>query len=163
MIDVRYSVTQEEFQQAQKLWCPAQIKKVPGRYLVLGLGITLGVLVGWSLHYLPLWLSSSIYGLMLATYFAQRWRRRKALVFQYDRMRKDLEDISVRFDDVGYHYAREARHEGSWMWPAFTGWREGPLVVVIGRGLSFVTVPKRALNAQEMETLRTLLGRNVCN
>jgi YcxB-like protein len=157
MIETTYAISQNEFSEAQKIWCSRELKKLPGRWLIQTVGILLGGFIGWSFKYLPLWLVLAIAALLLAQVAVSMWRKKAIRRYQYSMNAERFQEVEVWIDESGYRDRKSGECEGWIAWKSFTGWRESADVFVLGRDLTFVTVPKRALNPMQQEELRAIL------
>lgn len=161
MIDTTYTISEAEFAQANALWCGDAAKKLPG---YIPLQITYGVFgacIGWSLHYMPAWLWIALILSMLAVQLIVRWRRKVIRKRQFLHMSGRISDVHVRIDETGYADEKPNCCRGWNAWAGFTGWKEGSLVFVLGRNLSFTTVPKAALSLEQQDELRALLKAQI--
>jgi hypothetical protein len=159
MIEAVYAVSLDEYVEAQKLWCSASLKKLPGRRLIFIVSVAFGICVGASFHYLPLGLQLAVGGTMLLLVAVSSWRKKAVRAYQFKVNANALEEVHVRIDEEGYRDERPGVC-GGWMgWNAITGWREGPKVFVLGRNFGFVTVPKGGLGAEQQAELRAMLSQ----
>jgi hypothetical protein len=157
MIAVTYTISEANFNEAQKLWCPTASRNLPGRHLILGVSVILGGFIGWSLHFLPAWLSGCIGGSLLVLILVTQWRKKALRRYQFSLRAKGFEGVDVWIDSDGYRDERAGVCGGWIAWSSFTGWRETPNIFVLGRDLTFVTVPKSALSADQQAELRSIL------
>jgi hypothetical protein len=158
MIQMVYTISEAEFSEAQKLWCSRELKKLPGRWLTQGVGVLFGGFIGGSFHYLPLWLVCSLGGSLFALILVGQWRRKAIRHYQYTISAERFNDIEVSIDESGYRDRKAGKSEGWIGWSDFTGWRESANVFILGRNLTFVTIPKRALTAAQQDDLRVTLN-----
>jgi hypothetical protein len=157
VIETTYTISQPEFIEAHKMWCSTEYKRFPGRTLQLVLCAFLGGAIGGTIFFSPPWLSVALYLSLFAMIFVSRWRQNAIRKYQFTQNAKQMEEVHVRFDDMGYH-DEKADMCGGWIaWGNFSGWREGSTFFVIGRNLTFVTVPKAALTPEQQQELRSLL------
>lgn len=161
MVEAAYTVTQEEFTEAQKVWCPQVARQIPGYWLMQIAGVAFGACLGVAIVNLrakfavPLAVTLTLYFLVI------QWRKRAARKYQYESKGLVREQVTVRFDDAGYHDEKE-EHCGGWIsWAGFSGWRETSAIFVLGRALTFITVPKRPFSPQEQEELRDLFRNKI--
>jgi hypothetical protein len=161
VIDITYTLSEADFSEAQKLWCGTELKKLPGRKLIFGLALVFGGLLGWDIGSMPTWLKASMAIVILAIVFTTQWRQKAVRRYQYELKAKDFDHIQTRIDGGGYWCGKEGLSNGWIAWAAFTGWRETPRIIVLGMGLSFITIPKSALSPEQQTELRTLLQTNI--
>jgi hypothetical protein len=157
MIQTAYTISETEFAEAQQIWCTLALKKLPGRWLVLGVSLLMGGFIGWSFQYLPFWLVCALGGSLLAFLFISQWRKKAIRHYQYTTNAEQWSDIEVWIDESGYRDEKLGRCGGWTAWTAFTGWREGTNVFILGRNLFFIPVPKSALTLEQQQELRTML------
>ena len=161
MIEAVYTVTAEEHAESQKLWCTPELKKLPGRRLLLAVSTALGVCIGLSLSRLPWWLALAMALSLASIWTVTLWRKKALKRYQYLLKQADLSNVHARIDDEGYHSER-AGESSCWMgWRSFSGWRESAGVIVLGRHLTYITLPKSAFTTEQQEELRALLRRNI--
>ena len=161
MIDTVYTVSETEFSQANVIWCGGAARKVPG-YVPLQLTYALfGACIGWSLHYLPAWLWISLILSMVAVQWIVRWRRKFLKKRQFVHMSGRMAEVHVQIDDSGYRDEKPGCCSGWNAWSGYTGWKEGSLVFVLGRNLSFTPVPKASLSQEQQTQLRYLLESKI--
>jgi hypothetical protein len=153
-----YAISETEFTEAQKIWCTKEYKKLPGRWVVQAVAIIFGGFVGWSFIYLPTWLVLALCGSLLAQMVVSAWRKKAIRHYQYSLHSERFREVEVQIDDTGYRDQKPGVCEGWIGWNDFTGWRENTNVFVLGRNLSFVTVPKRALTQEQQQELRGMLN-----
>jgi hypothetical protein len=161
MIDTTYSISQANFLEAQKMWCSDGYKHLPGRILYQFVSIVFGVLVGWSLRYLPLWMIGAVSVSLIAFYLVGQWRKNAIRKFQYSQNANQMQNMQVQIDETGYRDKKEGISEAWVSWNNFEGWRESKTIFVIGRNLNFVTIPKAGLTAEQEQELRDLLRSSV--
>ena len=161
MIEAVYTITEAEFLEAQKLWCPQVARKIPGYWVMQTTAALFGICFGLSLRYLPApLLVGSIASFCLVLAVGQ-WRKRAARKYQYQQKNLSHEETSVRFDDEGYR-DHKANACGGWInWDGFSAWRETPRIFVLGRGVMFITVPKRPFTAEQQDQLRALFLQRI--
>lgn len=157
MIDLTYTISESEFIEAQTLWCPAAVKKLPGRVILNAAYLIFAGFLGWSIPHLAGWLQIALEGSLIGIVLIARWRRRSVARFQYFSTRDQFEDLHIRIDESGYSDEKPGRSGGWITWQGFTGWKEGSTVFVLGRTLQFITVPKAALSTEQQADLRALL------
>jgi hypothetical protein len=158
VISTTYAISETEFVEAQKIWCSRELKKLPGRWLIQSVSILFGGFIGWSLTYLPRWLVVGLCGSLLAQVLVSVWRKKAIRHYQYSLNADRFREVEVQIDESGYRDQKPGVCSGWIGWNDFTGWRESDNVFVLGRNLSFVTVPKRALAPEEQQELRELLN-----
>jgi len=159
VIKTTYTISEAEFVEAQKVWCAKEARKLPGRSLVFGLSIVLGVCIGLSFTYLPIWLSTAFVLTLAAQIAASYWRKRALRSHAYAVNSKRMEEVRVQIDDAGYQDERPGLCGGWMKWDSFTGWQEAKSVFILGRNMTFVTIPKRGLESSQQDELRTLLTK----
>ncbi len=161
MIEFRYSVTEKEFQEAQRLWCSKLSKQLPGRALLLVVAAAAVLLLSFVLQSVPLSLSLPSWLLLIVLYAINRWRGRASRLSIYQQIAPQLTEVQARFDEFGYH-DEKPNSGGGWIaWARFQGWREAPEVFLLGLPLTFLTVPKKALSIPEQQELRALLVERI--
>ncbi len=161
MIDTTYTISEAEFAQANALWCGDAAKKLPGHIPLQITYAIFGACIGWSLHYMPAWLWIALILSMLAVQLIVRWRRKVIRKRQFLHMSGRISDVHVRIDETGYEDEKPDCCRGWNAWTGYTGWREGSLVFVLGRNLSFTTVPKAPLSLEQQDELRALLKSQI--
>lgn len=161
MIETTYSLKQEEFVEAQKLWCPQATKRLPGAWLMTSVYIAFGVLFGLSISQIPIAIGTALALWFIAFLALAAWRQRLLLKAQYEQMGEAVNDVSLRLDDQGFHDFKEGSGSCSIAWRRFTGWREGTNVFILGLNLQFITIPKAALSPDQQNELRSLLQTSI--
>ena len=163
MVEAAYIVTQEEFTEAQKLWCPRVARKIPGYWPMQLTGTAAGACLGVAIVHLAAQFSVPLVASIILYFLVIQWRKRAARTYQYEAKGRLHEQVKVRFDEAGYHDEKE-NHCGGWIsWQGFSGWRETSTIFVLGRAVSFITVPKRPLSILQQEELRQLLQNRISN
>jgi len=157
MIETTYTLAEEDFQEASKLWCKKEVKKLPGHALVLALAGIFGVFMGMGLSKLPPWHTLAFALIMLTWVLLSKWRRKAIAHRQFEMKGTESRDIRIRIDDTGYSDEKTDSCGGWINWPGFSGWRETPRIFVLGRQLQFVTIPKSGLTSEQQNDLRALL------
>lgn len=149
--------------EAQRLWCPQVARRVPGYWLMQITAGIFGACFGWSLRYQPFPLIVASILSFCSVLVVGQWRKKAARKYQYKFKNESLEETSVRFDDEGYR-DHKANKCGGWInWDGFSGWRETPRIFVLGRGVMFITVPKRPFSSEQQEQLRSLFAQRIRN
>jgi hypothetical protein len=157
MIEITFAISEPEFAEAQKMWCPAVVKKLPGRIPYLVVIFSLAALIGWTLHNSPVGYQLAIGFFLVALVVVSKWRKKAIVKYQYSLNAERYKEVHARIDDTGYHDERP-NESHSWVsWSLLTGCLEGSTVFVLGRDLSFITVPKRALSPDQQDELRAML------
>jgi len=163
MIETIYSVTESEFLEASGLWCPQIVKKLPGYVLSqVALGLA-GSCVMISLHYLPYGLCFALVISISAWLLLGQWRTKASRKNQYVLFAEGMTDVSVRFDDDGYHDHKDGRGSTWIAWKIFTAWTETPRVFVLGINQNFLTIPKSSLSVDQQDSLRALLRQHTAS
>ncbi|HEY5329828.1 MAG TPA: YcxB family protein [Acidobacteriaceae bacterium] len=163
MIETVYSVTEAEFVEASQLWCPQVVKKLPGYVLAqIALGVA-GACVVISFRVLPYWLCVALVISIGTWLLLGRWRSKAIRKNQYMLFAESMTEVSVRFDDDGYHDHKDGRGSSWIAWKIFTGWAETPRIFVLGINQNFVTIPKSALSGEQQDNLRTLLRQHTAS
>jgi hypothetical protein len=157
MIQTVYAISRSEFVEAQKIWYSLEFKKLPGHWLLQVVSFIFGGFIYWSFRYLPAWLVLALVLSLLAQVLVTSWRKKAIRRYQYSMNAERFQEVEVRIDESGYRDQKAGECEGWIAWKSFTGWRESSEIFVLGRNLSFVTVPKRALAPSEQEELRAML------
>jgi hypothetical protein len=158
VISTVYAISEPEFTEAQKAWCSREFKKLPGRWVIQTVSIIFGGLVGWSFKYLPLWLVLALSGSLLAQIVVSAWRKKAIRHYQYSLSAERFREVEVQIDESGYRDQKPGVCECWIGWKDFTGWRESANVFILGRNLSFITVPKRVLTPEQQQELRGMLN-----
>ena len=161
MIDTVYTVSEAEFSQANTIWCGGAARKIPGYVPLQFTYAVFGACIGWSLRYLPSWLWIGLILSMVAVQLIVRWRRKFLKKRQFLHMSGRMAELHVQIDDSGYRDEKSGCCGGWNAWSGYTGWKEGPLVFVLGRNLSFTTVPKAPLSPEQQTELRLLLESKI--
>lgn len=157
MIETTYTLAEEDFQEASRLWCKKEVKKLPGHTLVLCLAAAFGGLLAHAIVSFPPWYGASLAGLTICWVLLSKWRRKAIAHRQFEMKGSETCDIKIRIDDLGYN-DEKADSCGGWIhWPGFSGWRETPRIFVLGRQLQFITIPKSGLTSEQQTELRALL------
>jgi hypothetical protein len=158
VISTNYAISETEFVEAQKIWCPRELKKLPGRWLLQAVSIVFGGFVGWSFIYLPRWLVVGLCGSLLAQVVVSAWGKKAIRHYQFTLNADRFREVEVEIDESGYRDQKPGVCGGWIDWKDFTGWRESDNIFILGRNLSFVTVPKRALTPEQQQELRKVLS-----
>ena len=161
MIEMICAVSLAESNEARKLWCPKEVKKLPGHTLVLGASVFFGCCLGISLPYLPLWLGITLSVSFLALVGIIEWRKTAIRKYQHAVNAEHRETAHVRLDETGYHDEKEGSCRCWIGWSGFCNWREGPNTIILGRKLTYLTLPKAALSKEQLNELRTLLKSKI--
>ncbi len=161
MIETTFTISQDDFIEAQKPWCAREVKKLPGRLLLRNVSIVFGGFVGWSFHYLPVWVALSTATSLLALCLVTQWRKKALRRYQYARRIRIAETAHVRIDETGYHDDRPEMCKCWMAWGTFTGWIETSRVFIMGRDLTYITIPKASLSDEQQGELRALLNQKL--
>ncbi|MGA8937925.1 MAG: hypothetical protein WB439_02055 [Acidobacteriaceae bacterium] len=157
MIEATYSISKAEFTQADSLWCGGAAKKVPGYIVLLITYVVCGACIGWSLRYLPVWLWSALLLSLWAARLILDRRRKFIRKQQYEHFASRASGVHVVIDESGYRDEKPECCNGWNAWGGYTGWKEGPLVFVLGRHLQFTPIPKAPFSTEQQSELRQLL------
>jgi hypothetical protein len=161
MIRTSYVVSQSEWAEAQQLWSKRASTKLPGSKGLKWVGFSLGIPIGLSVHYIPLWLSGLFALYLLGAYLFDRWRKKAIRQYLYAQATDRDQETELTIDDDGYTSERPGFNECRMKWRCFTGWREGSTVFVLGRSIQFCIVPKSSLDEQQRTELRDVLNANL--
>jgi hypothetical protein len=161
MIDAVYTVSQSEFTEAQRIWCSRELKKLPGRVLVQVVSVIFGVFLGMSFGYVPAWLEIALGTSLLVIVLVCQWRKKAIRNYQFSMNADRMEAVHIHIDETGYRDEKTSVCGGWIAWPSFTGWRESTNVFVLGRNLTFITLPKSAIATEQQEELRALLRQHL--
>jgi hypothetical protein len=161
MIDITFDLSQAEFSEAQQMWCPKELKKLPGRTLYQIISIIFGGFIGWSFQYLPAWLIGALCLSMLANVSLYLWRKKAIRRYQYSANAELMESVKVHIDETGYRNEKSTMCGGWIAWDGFNGWRESKNIFVLGRNLTFISLPKTAMSSAQQDELRTLLNSHL--
>jgi len=161
VIETTYFISQAEFIAAHKMWATLEYKRLPGRTLQSAACVIFGCALVVSFLYMPIGIAVALYMSLVAIILIGHWRRGEIRKYQYSQNAKQMEGLHVRIDDSGY-WDEKTGIAGGWIaWTSFTGWLESPSVFVIGRNLTFTTVPKSALSTEQQQELRSLLQSHI--
>ena len=161
MIEMVCAVSLAEATEARKLWLPKEVKKLPGHTLVLAASVISGCFLGFSLPYLPLWLRITLSASLLGLVGIIEWRKKAIRKYQHAINAEHRETARVRLDETGYHDEKEGSCRCWIGWSGFSNWREGPNIIILGRKLTYLTLPKAALSKEQLDELRTLLKSKI--
>ncbi|MDQ2924663.1 MAG: YcxB family protein [Acidobacteriota bacterium] len=157
MIETTFAISEPEFAEAQKMWCPAVVKKLPGRIPYLTIIFSLAALIGWTLHNSPVGYQLAIGFFLIALVVVSKWRKKAITKYQYSLNAERYKEVRAKIDDSGY-FDHRPDESNSWLaWSLITGWLEGKTVFVLGMNLNFITIPKRALSSEQQDELRATL------
>jgi hypothetical protein len=161
MIEAVYTLTEEEFIEGSKIWCPQAVKKVPGYWPLQIFFFAFCAGIGLGLHYYPPKFQVVMAVLFFGWLGISQWRRSAARKYQYQSKSNQREEVSVKLDDVGYH-DNKAGVCGGWIaWSGFTAWRETENIFLLGRDLNYVSIPKRPFTEEQQDEIREMIRANV--
>ena len=161
MIEATYTITESEFLEGQKTWCPQAAKKIPGYWPMQATGALFGACLGTSLGHLPHWLALTEAGSLILYFGTMQWRKRKARSYQYSVKHDPTETVTTKLDDIGYHYSKQSACGGWLAWNHFTGWRETDHLFILGHGLMYIAIPKRPFSPDDQVTIRAMLRARI--
>lgn len=161
MIEGTYTISELEYTEARKAWGPQELRKVPGYWAMQLVGAAFGACFGFSLFRLPLTLAIALSTTFLLYLGILEWRKRAARSYQYRVKHDPSETISIRLDEVGYHFHKEPACGGWLGWSHFTGWREAENTFVLGHGLVYIGIPKRSFSIEVQKEIREMLRARI--
>jgi hypothetical protein len=157
MIQAQYKLTYEEWAEAQDKWCKPEAKSLPGIKLLQWVYIALCFTTGMALALPPHWPGIAIMLLLVLQSRIVSWRQKRLRRDLYDRNNDRDKETDLQIDESGYHSIKLGFNECRMTWQCFTGWVEGPLTFILGRGWQYCSVPKRALTEAQVIELRNLI------
>jgi len=163
VIEIRGKILESDYVDAQRLHSRARrvIAIMGVVVLLLGLAVTILNVMAWlngSISAGDAALFPFLVGLLLAYLFVLRpwsWRR------TYRKHPALHEPVSIDLGDDGLAYASD-HGEGELPWRMFIKWREGKrLFLLYSAPNLFHIIPKRTLEADRVESLRSLLSEKL--
>lgn len=161
MIETTYSVTEAEYVEAQALWCPIAVRKLPGHWLYQGTLILIATCMAWVAHFAPVlsvlaWASS-----VWLWFIVLNWRKKAIRKYQYSLAAERMQNVSLRIDEGGFHEHKENSGTCFIPWNQFSGWREGKSIFVLGMNLTPIPIPKSCLLPGQQASLRSTLETSI--
>ncbi len=165
MIDVVFTLTMNEYLEAQRLHMRERIRRGRTRRTILLCILFIGLFVF-------LWMTTGPRDALLITpptvlgtimlalglrKILHTWIFRKR--FKTDS--RLLTNVHLTVDDLGTHGETVGIGHGTLEWTAFTNWFEGKQSFVLLIGYLFRAIPKRLLSEPEIEQLRSLLQQKI--
>ena len=161
MVEATYTVSEKEFVEAASAYCKPQSRKFPGHWAIQ---VASGFFIGFAaltIQFNPRWLSISLLVSMASLFIVQQWRKKAIPVYQASAYAMFNEEVSVRFDEQGFHSTKIGL-SSSWIaWSGFSGWQETQHTFVLGVKLFWVAIPKAAFDEVQQNELRALFHSRV--
>ena len=164
MIDIHFSVTEEEYLEAQKLYMSTNKKlKRMRRGALIVFSITIIIVAVAALttpprsgemfqQVFPL----SVLMLLLLACFSPTVQRR-SFKKRFLKEKQNLTNSHLILDDMGYHMETPGIGGGTAEWGGMDGWLEGTHVIILPAGLLMRIFPKAPLTTIQIEEARALL------
>ena len=164
MIDFQFTLTQAEYIEAQKLYMSSNKSWKRLRIILMGV-----LLLSFTVLLLSLRSGTGAVAfqqlkaliiLMVFLFFVpllQRFGFRKRFLKE----RKNLTNVTVIIDEVGFHSDIPGIGGGVAEWAGMDGWQEGKKVIMLRSGLLMRLFPKSSLSETEMVDVRKLLARKL--
>jgi hypothetical protein len=164
MIDIHFSITEEEYLEAQKLYMSTNKKlKRMRRGALIVFSITIIAVAVAALktpprtgevfqQFFPLSVLMLLFLACLSPTVQKRNFKKRFL-----KERRNLANSHLVLDDTGYHMEVPGIGGGTAEWGGMDGWLEGTQVIILPAGLLMRIFPKAPLTEIQIEEARALL------
>ncbi|SEG35536.1 hypothetical protein SAMN05421819_2647 [Bryocella elongata] len=156
MIETTFRSTFEEWSEGQTLWCRNALSKSPQARLHHVVKLSLPWGAGIMMVIPPHWPGFLVMAILVIDLIVSKWRRPRIMRWLFDRDPDRQQDVFVRIDESGYYSQREGLTECRMTWASFSGWKEGPRTIILGRHGKYCFLPKRVLTEEQLHLLRNL-------
>lgn len=166
MIDIRCTLTEHEYLEAQQMFQQEQMKN--SRWWRWTLCAVFVVSTGVTFWSLPRPISLGMvppYAFALIVLSAMPlWTpllQRRAFKNRYQKEKVNMTDAHITIDASGFRCEVPGIGSGVAEWSGMSGWQEGKSVFMIRSGYLMRIVPKRALSSEEMQSLVQILSARI--
>ena len=166
MIAFNFTITESEYLEAQQLFIANLGRKSQWRRTTVWFIFIAGLALALWTSPRPLQISTFppyvpiLFVLCFYPIFSAPLQRR-SLKKRFVAEKQNLVDATMQLDDAGLHVSVPNRGSGVALWPSFSKWIEGNLVIILPNGLQMRIIPKRTLTGPQLIELRELLSKQL--
>lgn len=166
MIDTYFTITQDEYLEAQKLYMRSNRKARwlrGGLWAVLLVGVaTVALTKGVELNEQILRQLAPVM-VLVASVSLLPLLKKYGLKKRFHKEKQNLTNVHLILDEKGYHTEIPGIGGGVAEWAGMDGWLEGKNVFILRTGLLMRVFPKVPLSQDEVEEVRQLLKAKIGN